>query len=178
MLHQLIPSSPEIIHEIIEKQGWFPNNSKLPLLLYKHSLNLAKITAEAVEELFTHNYWQNPWRNGIYPFHHYHSNTHEVLGIYAGACKVQIGGNQGRIFYVEKGDVLIIPAGVSHKNVGATPDFQCVGAYPFDIAYDMKEGKEEEYALAREQIQKVPLPKTDPVYGRQGPLFDYWNQDT
>lgn len=174
MVQQLILSAHEIIAEIIGRNGWFPNNSKFPLLLYKSCLNASKVNPQTLEEIFLSNDWKNPWRNGIYSFHHYHSNTQEVLGIYDGSCEVEIGGDHGKRFHLEKGDVLIIPAGVSHKNVGSTPDFKCIGAYPFEIDYDMNEGKQEEFSPANENIGRVPLPKADPVYGKKGPLFEYW----
>jgi uncharacterized protein YjlB len=40
-----------------------------------------------------------------------------------------------------KGDVLLIPAGVAHKNVGASIDFKCVGAYPGGKEFDINLGK-------------------------------------
>lgn len=158
-----------VIAQVIHENGLFPNNGKLPLLIYKKAVN-----PELCEEIFSQNGWTNFWRDSIYDFHHYHSNTHEVLGVYSGSCDVQMGGENGKIFHLEKGDVLIIPVGVSHKNVGCTDDFGCVGAYPFDIPYDMNYGKPEEKMLAMENIPDTPLPKTDPVYGKKGPLFEAW----
>ena len=124
--------------------------------------------------IFHNNYWNNSWVNGIYDYHHYHSNTHEVLGIVNGYCSVMLGGDRGIVYRVSKGDVLIIPAGVSHKKISASEDFECVGAYPGEIMYDLKYGNPDELAEAEEKINKVPKPETDPVYGYNGPLFDYW----
>jgi len=53
-----------------------------------------------------------------------------VLGIYSGSCDVLLGGEKGIQFTVNPGDIIIIPAGIAHKNVGATEDFKCIGAYP------------------------------------------------
>ena len=75
----------------------------------------------------------------------------------------------------EAGDVIIIPAGVSHKNLDQSPDFRCVGAYPKGQSPDMKYGNPTERPDADERIKKVPLPKTDPVFGKAGPLIRLWN---
>ncbi len=56
------------------------------------------------------NNWSNSWRNGIFNFHHYHSITHEVLGVHSGNAKVLLGGDRGILINAEKGDVIIIPA--------------------------------------------------------------------
>lgn len=175
MENQAVISAKEVIQEVIQKNQWFPNNDNLPLLLYRHCFDLSKNDpCNFIKAIFLHNHWKKPWKNGIYSFHHYHSNTHEVIGICAGSCKIQIGGENGKIFYLEKGDALIIPAGVSHKNLYSTQDFICVGAYPFDIDYDMNKGTPQEYAENKDKIKHVALPKTDPVYGHNGFLFQYW----
>ncbi len=70
------------------------------------------------------------WRNGIYGFHHYHSTAHEVLGVYAGWTDVQFGGQAGIGVRLEKNDVVLIPAGVAHKNLAQSTGFGIVGAYP------------------------------------------------
>ena len=120
--------------------------------------------------------WINSWDNGIYPFHHYHSNTHEVLVIYSGNCQAIIGGDNGKKILLEKGDVLIIPAGVSHKNEKSSSDFKCIGAYPFKINYNMKYGRPDEFPEVIEQINQVSLPKLDPVFGKKGPLLTFWDK--
>jgi uncharacterized protein YjlB len=42
--------------------------------------------------------------DGIYPFHHFHSTAHEVLGIVAGSAVVVLGGPSGRCFQVHRGE--------------------------------------------------------------------------
>jgi len=158
---------------LIEENDGFPNNPDLPLLHYKKALEPSE--TGSVKELFAENNWGNAWVDGIFSYHHFHSNTHEVLGITRGSCKVVIGGEGGKEITVEKGDVLVIPAGVSHKNVGSSQDFTCVGAYPSSMMYDMHEGDEEELESVKKTIRHVPLPEKDPVKGAGGPLFDHWS---
>lgn len=162
----------KILSYLIEPQGTFPNNNSLPVLLYRQALTAT--APEEIEQLLIRNSWHNPWRDSIYPYHHYHSNTHEVLAIYSGRCDVQLGGDTDHIITVEEGDVLIIPAGVSHKNIQATSDFKCIGAYPENIAYDMFYGDSNGLIVTEQKIKQTPLPLSDPLYGTDGVLFTYW----
>lgn len=157
--------------------GIFPN-SGLPAILVKSAFTLKNdhLPAE-IESVFEENGWSNCWRNGMYHYHHYHSNTHEVLGVYSGECHVLLGGDSGVQFLIEKGDVLIIPAGVAHKNIGSSLDFKCVGAYPGGKEFDIKLGKASERPEADHHIRKVPLPKKDPLYGKDGILALYWKEE-
>ena len=82
--------------------------------------------------------WGNQWTGGVFDYHHYHAKTHEVLAVIAGAATITIGGPHGRKLDIEKGDALILPAGVAHKNEGATEDFEVLGAYPFGEPFDLK----------------------------------------
>ena len=66
-------------------------NSALPLLVYRQVL-----TGGAFERRFAANDWRRAWRNGIYDFHHFHSTSHEVLGIAAGEALVRFGGAHGQ----------------------------------------------------------------------------------
>lgn len=166
----------EIIAKKLQDDGLFPNNEKLPLLVYKQAFQIEEGDAATVEQVFEKNQWGNSWRNGIYNYHHYHSTAHEVLGIYQGEAEVQVGGPEGIKVHVRTGDVIIIPAGVSHKNLGASADFACVGAYPPAQTADMNYGKKNERPKADEQIVRVPLPENDPVYGKDAPLTQQWLQ--
>ena len=143
------------------------------MLIYEpEGLDLSN--ARDFERIFHSNDWKNSWRNGIFSIHHYHSITHEVLGIYGGEVNVQLGGPNGQIFTLQKGLVVVLPAGVSHKNLGSTPDFACLGAYPVGSGWDMNYGKPEEVDQALDNISQVGLPDQDPLYGDDGPLFEHW----
>ncbi len=160
---------------LLEDDGIFPNNPYLPFLIYKGVLGLRdEDKIDVVENLFNSNKWTNAWRNGIFDYHHYYSNTHEVLGVFSGNAHVQIGGAHGIYFTIKRGDVLIIPAGVAHKCLKCSDDFMVVGAYPDNKIQDMKYGKLEERPEADKNISKVKIPDTDPVFGENGPLKHHW----
>ena len=163
----------EIQHYHFKDNGVIPNNS-LPLLVYKFAFPVSDSLADVMEETFATHNWTNSWRNGVFPYHHYHSITHEVLGIYSGHAQLQLGGEQGEKIDIEAGDVLVIPAGVGHKKISASADFGVIGAYPDGKDYDLLTGKEGERPRADERIAAVPLPETDPVLGKEGGIAEYW----
>lgn len=49
------------------------------------------------------------WTNGVFTYQHYHSGTHEVLGVAAGTAILLIGGPGGRRFNVKAGPALSYP---------------------------------------------------------------------
>jgi uncharacterized protein YjlB len=154
-----------------EDDGVIPN-SRYSLLLFRNAL--PKISGSEVGKLFASNNWSNSWRNGVYPFHHYHSTSHEVLGVYRGSASLRLGGEQGRTVEVRTGDVIVIPAGVGHKNLGATSDFAVVGAYPDGRSWDLLTGQPGERPRADENIAALPVPETNPVYGAKAPISQFW----
>ena len=135
---QEINVNPLVSNYLIEGNTQFPNNNHLPLLLLKSTfLFKEKLNPALIERTFAGNHWTGSWRNGLYPFHHYHSTAHEVLGIYSGSVRVQFGGEDGITLVAEAGDVLILPAGLAHKNLWSSHDFRVVGAYPQGTSWDM-----------------------------------------
>src|SRR5882672_6321404 len=111
-----------------DDDGAIPN-SRLPLLVYR---NAVPADAEAIETLFAANRWPPAWRDGVHPFHHFHSTAQEVLGVARGEATVLFGGPHGSVLKLSAGDVAVIPAGVGHCNQGQSPDLRIVGAYPDD----------------------------------------------
>ncbi|MGK9236286.1 cupin [Inquilinus limosus] len=160
-----------------EDGGTVPNNPALPLLVYRQvsGLGLGDM-ATAIEARFARNGWGNGWRNGIYPFHHFHSNAHEVLGLASGRAKVRFGGASGVSLELMAGDVVVVPAGVGHKSEEASTDLLVIGAYPPGAEPDMVSEGEEVGRTVREQIGAVPVPATDPVLGADGPLVKIWRE--
>ena len=132
-------------------------------------------SAEMLERTFERNGWgHGMWRNGIYPFPHYHSMIHEVLGIARGRARVRFGGARGEELEVAAGDVAVLPAGTGHQRLSATSDLLVIGAYPPSGRYDLCRGTAAEHTRARAAIPHVPLPETDPLFGAAGPLTRLW----
>lgn len=170
-----IAASPQVSAQMLQGKGGIPNNPKLPLLILEQVLKLpAGNPPEFIERLFADNHWTGSWRGSIYTYHHYHSTAHEVLAVYSGNASIQFGGPEGINRKLRSGDVVIIPAGVAHKNLGASSDFAVVGAYPEGQEWDLCYGAPGERPATDENIAKVPLPKSDPVFGATGPLLEHW----
>ena len=150
-------------------------NSALPLLVYRQAF--APDTpdlAATIEGRFARNNWTGSWRASVFPFHHYHSTTHEVLAVYRGTATLQFGGEKGRQFALKLGDVVVIPAGVGHKRMESSLDFSVVGAYPGGRNWDLLRGLPGERPRADRNIAAVPLPDNDPIAGPGGPLTQIW----
>ena len=164
-------STPE--EYTFEDAGGIPN-SRLPVLVYRA---VAGVSApRECEALFAGNGWLGAWVDGIYPFHHFHSTAHEVLGVVAGSASVILGGPSGRPFEVGSGDVLVLPAGTGHCNAGSSADLLVVGAYPNGMRWDLRRGDPSERDEVLANIEAVPLPDADPVQGPGGPLVDAWRR--
>ncbi|MCP4397543.1 MAG: hypothetical protein GY801_09630 [bacterium] len=165
------------MHRILKDDGIYPNNERLPLLAYQGAVQLHGADSAALfEKLFRAHHWGGSWRNGVFNYHHYHSSAHEVLGVYGGTAQVQLGGEQGLVLSIQAGDVLIIPAGVAHKNLGGSRDFHVVGAYPDGQRPDICYGRDGERPQADRNIARLARPQEDPLYGADGPLFEHWLQ--
>jgi uncharacterized protein YjlB len=155
-----------------EDDGRIPN-SRLPVLVYAGALD-GDAGAGAYEKLFAAHGWLGAWRDGIYPFHHFHSTAHEALGIASGNAEVMLGGPQGRSFQLAAGDVVVLPAGTGHCRLGSSPDLLVVGAYPNGMDWDLRRGDPAEHDEVVANIASVPLPDQDPVQGADGALVEVW----
>jgi len=159
-----------------DDDGETPNNPRLPLVVYRAAVNLAGAPDPAApfERAFARHGWSDGWRNGIHPFLHFHTATHEVLGIARGRATVEFGGAKGQVLTVEAGDVVVLPAGTGHRRIAASGDLPVVGAYPRNASFDQKRPGQVDHEKAVSAIARVPLPEMDPVHGHDGPLMALW----
>lgn len=166
----------EVMKFQFEDAGDIPNNPHLPLVVFKRAVSLrGDDPASLFEALFPRGGWYAAWRYGVYPFAHYHSTAHEVLGCYRGSASLRLGHSKGVTLVVEAGDVVMIPAGVGHQNLGSSSDFHVVGGYPDGQSADLLRGQRGERPAADENIARVRLPAGDPIFGRDGPLREHWS---
>ena len=156
--------------------GLTPNNPTFPLIHYRGAVRLDEAfdPAAIFEVLFDSHGWRDGWRDGIYDFLHWHSRTHEVLGIARGHALVRFGGARGRNIALKAGDVIIQPAGTGHQRISASRDLLVVGAYPAGSSYDELRSTKGVHDRALRDIEKTRAPRTDPVYGAHGKLKDLW----
>jgi uncharacterized protein YjlB len=157
--------------------GKTPNNPKLPLVLYRTPVTLVAglDPAAILEDLFAKNGWRGSWRDGVYDFLHFHTRTHEVLGIARGTVRVKFGGVDGKSIELKAGDVVVLPAGTGHRSLRSSRDLLVVGAYPASGKYDEPKPSEVKHEEAVAAIARVGLPRADPVYGSDGPLIRHWS---
>jgi len=157
--------------------GETPNNPRFPMILYRSPLKFDDThdPAALLEDLFSSHGWGKSWRDGIYDFNHFHTQTHEVLGIARGHARVRFGGAKGRVIELHAGDVIVQPAGNGHRCLSKSKDLLVVGAYPKGGGkYDEPRPNQADHATAIFSIARVGPPAADPVYGRTGPLKKLW----
>ena len=161
-------------HQIPAWKG-LPNTSiqNKPMMIY-HSAFPNASASQIESHLSSVGVVTPQWRYTMYSDTHFHSNTHEVLSIASGSAKCCFGGEQNpdRVEpELEKGDVVILPAGVAHRLLEDHGGFQMVGSYPVGKSWDMCYGRSGEEEKVK-GISKVTWFTKDPVYGDEGPALE------
>ena len=166
----------EVQEYLFEDDGRIPNNPNLPLLVYPGVLSEAQRQPSSCKGLLAENGWGGAWVDGVFSYHHYHSTSHEVLCVVSGEARIDFGGPEGVAVEAGAGDVVVIPAGVGHRNAGSSGGFRVIGAYPRGQEnYDLRTGEDGERPEVLENIRNVPLPEADPLFGEDGPLLRQWS---
>ena len=151
--------------------GTVPNNPDLPVLLMSGAI-APGASAEAIAVRLEASGWGGTWVWRVFPYHHYHPNAHEALAVAAGRAELMLGGPGGERVEVGAGDVVVLPAGTGHRQIEASADFQVVGAYPpGQEAYETVRAEQPHDPTTLDRIAAVARPRTDPIYGADGPLM-------
>lgn len=159
---------------VFEDDGATPNNRWPVIVHHRVPEAWAPDAAAALEGLLDAGGWPAQWRGGVFDFHHYHSNAHEVLAVAAGRARLRLGGQAGQDIEMSRGDVLILPAGTGHCRCEADTDFLLVAGYPPDQQdWDLCRSGQADIHAARQRIAKLPCPARDPVQGQDG-LVTLW----
>ncbi|CEN62626.1 Putative Cupin domain protein [Aspergillus calidoustus] len=154
-----------------------PNTSlqSKPLMIYHQAFDAS--ADELCEHLEKVGEVSPSWVYSMYSQTHFHSTSHEVLGVVSGSARLCFGGEGNPDRFeptVAKGDLIIVPAGVGHRLL-SEPDksggsFKMVGAYPVNKSWDMCYGEPGEEAK-RQNIPTLGWFQRDPLYGRDGPAL-------
>ncbi|WP_165250467.1 hypothetical protein [Paludisphaera soli] len=165
----------------IETLSFKPNgkvpNSRFPVLIHRAGIKAPPGVdmADAIEATFRRHDWLNNWRElGVYDYYHFHSTTHEVLGMARGSITLRLGGEGGTVVVLAPGDVVVLPAGTSHTRLENSPDSHMVGGYPEGRDWDLirdEEVTEAESRAAIKLIGSLPIPARDPVTGEPMTLW-------
>ncbi len=165
---------PDVLTWRFDADGGVPNNSELAVVVMRTALP-ATAGAAAICERFVDCGWGGTWTYTVFDFHHFHPDAHEVLAVATGTADLQLGGPNGEVLAVVPGDVLVLPAGTGHCRLRASPDFSVCGAYPKGQEdYTIQRAAADDLAAYIERIAAVPLPESDPIHGKDGPLMDHW----
>ncbi|MFB6355053.1 MAG: cupin domain-containing protein [bacterium] len=184
MLREETQSTPSVDHPSLrsvegrliwfESNGSVPNHPEWPLIVYEDCWT--GDTGE-IENVYRSNNWGGTWRNGIYSYHHYHSNAHEVLGVVNGSAVVLFGGPApgGVALELSAGDVAVLPAGTGHKRESSGGRLLVVGGYPKSCpGWNLKKARSDPPSQIMSDIRDTSSPSGDPIYGDAGPLVDTW----
>ncbi|KDQ55391.1 hypothetical protein JAAARDRAFT_59907 [Jaapia argillacea MUCL 33604] len=180
-------SSLKVTKHHIPRHALIPNSSitSKPLYIYHGaftpppSTSKSQFKSTVTAHLKKIGVIEPQWTYTMYSISHFHSTTHEVLVILSGSARLLFGGedNPGKVeTVVKKGDVIVHPAGVSHRLLedlrGEGGTFEMLGCYPVGgQQWDMFYGREGEEGVW-ERIGGLGWFERDPVYGDVGPVLE------
>ncbi|OCK77354.1 hypothetical protein K432DRAFT_428070 [Lepidopterella palustris CBS 459.81] len=159
-------------------------NSVLPVLIYRKVLP-AHPTAVSTRDALEKNLWLQGGVFKTYRTHHFHSVTHECYAVFKGSSRLLLGrgpldDTEGGVEVdVSVGDIIVLPAGVSHCSVDSEGEYEYLGLYPEGSPkWDNNFCKADagETAEKARNACSVPIPQYDPVYGKDGPLVGIWKK--
>lgn len=88
---------------MLKPNDWVPNNRRLPVIIYESAISVTDNDPAALfEKIFSAHGWPPQWRDGVYDYHHYHTEGHEVLGVVSGQARLMLGGPDGQVVEVKK----------------------------------------------------------------------------
>jgi uncharacterized protein YjlB len=166
---------PEVETHIFGPDGDIPNN-RLPLVLYRGALPPELQNPAAAQALLMGSGWGGNWVDGVFDYWHYHVTGHEVLACVSGEAEIGFGGDRGAKVTFRAGDMVVIPGGVGHKRLSEKRGgFTVVGGYPPEQSGAITRAGELPLDEARDRIAALALPRGDPLFGPEGPLFEAWS---
>lgn len=170
------PSDVKVSQHHIPAWQRIPNTSihNKPLLIY-HSAFTAS-ASQLSARLKEINAVVPQWQYTMYSQSHFHSTTHEVLGIVSGRARLCFGGEQNPARVepvVQSGDLIVVPAGVAHRLLqDLDGGFGMLGSYPAGKSWDMCYGVEsEDEGQITKDISRQAWFDRDPLYGDDGPAI-------
>ncbi|KAG8406567.1 hypothetical protein J3459_018651 [Metarhizium acridum] len=101
-----------------------------------------------------------------------------LAGIVSGRSTMLLGkinDGTGVDVEVQRGDVIVLPAGTAHSSIESTPDYFYIGVYPRRHPWWVNEHGQNPATHFRSTIRAVEMPEEDPVYGKDGPLLKLWH---
>lgn len=166
---------------LIPTYQYIPNTSiqNKPLLIYRSAFTPSSaVNQDSIQSHISLVGVVDPqWVYTMYSTTHFHSTTHEVLCIASGSARCCFGGedNPERVEQeLNKGDVVIVPAGVGHRLMQEIKKpFEMVGSYPKGKVWDMCYGSEADREQNTKTIESLKWFDRDPIYGDQGPTLKF-----
>ena len=154
--------------------GRLPNTAiqKKPLMIYHSAFDKSASASTIEDHLSSVGVVSPQWRYTMFSQSHFHSTAHEVLCVAQGKAKLCFGGEENPTkveTVVEKGDVMVVPAGVAHRlleDIGG--DYSMVGSYPTGKSWDMCYGHDGEEDQVK-GIGSLGWFEKDPIYAEEGP---------